>query len=637
MLAQSFGSAALKVILTGFVLCAAATPAVRALARRIGAVASPKKDRWHERPTAMMGGVAIFAAVIAAVLLWVPQTTASWLVLGASTLLFTVGLIDDFLHVKPYQKLIGQIIGAAIILNFGLVLPWTSSPTFNMLVTFVWLIGITNAVNMLDNMDGLAAGTAAIAAIFLGANFYLNHQFAEALMLGGFAGALLGFLVFNRNPASIFMGDCGSMFIGFFLSSCALLSGTGGGRSRSLLAVLAVPVLVLFVPIFDTTFVTVMRKLAGRAASQGGRDHTSHRLVALGLSEKHAVWMLYALSIVAGSLALMARRISLDMSLAAIGGFTIVLTFIGIHLGRVRVYSEEEVAAARSKPLMAFLIDLSHKRRIFEVLLDVLLISGAYYIAVATKFGPLDGSPAWQLFLKTLPLVVLVKLVTFLGAGIYRGIWRYASLSTATDFVRAVVLSSVASVVVTVFILRFDSFSRTVFALDALLLLVLLTASRFAFRLLRRVLPMDLRTGRRVLIYGAGDGGELVYRELLNNPTLQYVPVAFMDDDPAKGGRLIHGVRVYSASASLSAVCRKLRIEEVLISTSKIAGERLSALIGECAATGLIVRRASMSFEPLIPADFGWVMPELPARIPLISRHGDTNLMHDTARLTTDH
>src|SRR5258706_1168535 len=207
-------------------------------------------------------------------------------------------------------------------------------------------------------------------------NFFLNHQFNEAMMLEAFAGALLGFLIFNRNPASIFMGDCGSLFIGFFLSSCALLSGTGGGRSRSLLAVLAVPVLVLCVPIFDTTFVTVMRKLAGRAASQGGRDHTSHRLVALGLSEKHAVGMLYAFSVAAGSLALVARRASLDISLAAIGTFILVLTFIGIHLGRARVYSEDELAAARSKPLVAVLVDLSYKRRTFDVRLDGILLSG---------------------------------------------------------------------------------------------------------------------------------------------------------------------------------------------------------------------------------------------------------------------
>jgi len=629
MIGNSFGTAAIRTAVFGFALCAMATPVVRALAQRFGIVAAPKADRWHKKPTAMLGGVAIFLAVIAAILLFVPQTRASWAVLGASTLLFTVGLVDDFLHIKPYQKLIGQIIGAAIIINYGLLLPWTASPTLNMFVTFIWLIGITNALNMLDNMDGLAAGSAALAAAFLGANFFLNHQFNEAMMLEAFAGALLGFLLFNHNPASIFMGDCGSLFIGFFLASSALLSGSGGGRSKSVLAVLAVPVLVLCVPIFDTTFVTVMRKMAGRAASQGGRDHTSHRLVALGLSEKHAVWMLYAFSIAAGSLALLARRASLDLSLAAIAGFVIALTFLGIYLGRVRVYSEEEVAVARSKPLVAFLFTLSHKRRIFEVLLDVLLISGAYYLAYAIKFGPFDGSQNWQFFLQTLPLVVLVKLVAFLVSGIYRGIWKYASLSSVTDFARAVVLGSLGAVLVIVFTFRFDGFSRTVFVLDALVLFMLIAASRFAFRFLRRILPAHAPGGRRVLIYGAGDGGELVYRELLNNPDLRYVPVAFADDDATKAGRVIHGIPVYSTSTSFAEVRRRLQVEEVLISTAKIADDRLRAIVGECAAAGLIVRRACMSFEPLVPGDFGWVIADVAAPVPLVSRQGDMNLIHD--------
>jgi len=628
----SFTFAVPVITVSAFAAAAVATPAVRSVARRFGAVAVPRADRWHRSPTAMMGGIAIFIAVMATIPLLVQPSRERWVVLGASTLLFAIGLVDDFLKIKPYQKLIGQLVGAAIVMYFGLVLPWTQSATLNMLITLVWLIGITNAVNMLDNMDGLSAGIAAIAAIFLGVNFAINGQFNEALMLAGFGGALLGFLIYNHNPASIFMGDCGSMFIGFFLSSCALLSGTGGGRSRSLLAVLAVPVLVLCVPIFDTTFVTLMRKLSGRSASQGGRDHTSHRLVALGLSEKHAVWMLYALAVSAGLLALLARRASLDLSLLAIATFTIVLTFLGIHLGRVRVYSEEEIAAARSKPFVAFLINLSHKRRIFEVLLDVVLISGAYYLAYLIKFGPVQASNEWQLFFRTLPIVVLVKVLSFLAAGVYRGIWRYASLSTVIDFARAVALGSVATVLAIVFAFRFEGFSRTIFVLDALILLVIVTASRFAFRLMRGVVRNGAATGRPVVIYGAGDGGELVYRELLNNPALQYVPVAFVDDDATKSGRVIHGVRVYSAGTSLVELCQKLHAKEVLISTEKISGARLTAIVGECAAAGLLARRAFMSFEALRPADFGWVVPnraDLPVGLPLVSRLKDPQLLSD--------
>ena len=636
---DSFTVAAPVIAISAFAAAAAATPIVRAVARRFKAVALPRNDRWHRSPTAMMGGVAIFMAVMAVVPAMVRQSRQGWVVLGASTLLFLVGMIDDFLKIKPYQKLIGQLLGVASVMYFGLVLPWTNSASLNMLITLVWLIGITNAINMLDNMDGLAVGIAAIAAIFLGINFALNGQFNEALMLAGFAGALLGFLIYNHSPASIFMGDCGSMFIGFFLATTALLSGTGGGRSRSIVAVLAVPVLVLLVPIFDTTFVTLMRKMAGRAASQGGRDHTSHRLVALGLSEKHAVWMLYSLAISGGVLALVARHAAIDVSVVAIATFTIVLTFLGIHLGRVRVYAETELAAAREKPLVSFLLDLSHKRRVFEVVLDVILISLAYYLAYALKFGSAHDSGDWKLFIKTIPIVVMVKLGMFLATGIYRGLWRYASLASVVDFARATIVSSVATLLVLVVAYRFEGFSRTVFALDAVLMMMLLTISRFSFRILRRLLPAThAQDCRRVLIYGAGDGGELVYRELRNNSELRAVPVAFVDDDPSKNGRLIHGLRVYSTVTPLEETCQRLRIDQVLISTNKLSHERLTEIVGRCAASGLMVSRAAMSFEPLSPSDFGWVLAadDSPVTgVPLIAPRG--NLVHPSRPTATDH
>jgi UDP-GlcNAc:undecaprenyl-phosphate GlcNAc-1-phosphate transferase len=636
---DSFTVAAPLIAIAAFAAAAVATPIVSAVARRFNAVAIPRNDRWHRRPTAMMGGVAIFLAVMAVVPAMVHQRREGWVVLGASALLFLVGLVDDFLKIKPYQKLIGQLVGAASVIYFGLVLPWTNSAGSNIMITFVWLIGITNAVNMLDNMDGLSAGIAAIAATFLGINFMLNGQFNEALMLAGFAGALLGFLIYNHSPASIFMGDCGSMFIGFFLAAIALMSGSGGGRSRSVLAVLAVPVLVLFVPIFDTTFVTVMRKLAGRAASQGGRDHTSHRLVALGLSEKHAVWMLYTLAVSAGLLALVARHAAIDVSIVVIAAFIIVLTFLGIHLGRVRVYEEAELAAAREKPLVSFLLDLSQKRRVFEVGLDVVLIALAYYLAYAVKFGSARDSADWHLFVKTLPIVLVVKLAMFLATGIYRGIWRYASLNSVIDFARATFVSSVTTVLVIVFAFRFDGFSRTVIALDGAILMMLLTTSRFAFRILRRIFPMPhAQESSRVLIYGAGDGGEMVYRELRNNLLLNAVPVAFADDDLAKSGRLIHGLLVYSTVTPLEEICAKLQIDQVLISTAKLSHERLTTIVGQCAAAGLLVSRAGMTFEPLLPSDFGWVVPSEAAAIGGVALIGPRgNLIHTSRSAATNH
>ena len=605
-----FGSLHLLAVAASAVLALALTPLVQIVARRYGMVAKPKTDRWHKKPTAMYGGVAIWLSVVVSYMIFIrPMTGQVWthfpgsfldVVIGASTFLFLVGLADDFFNTKPYQKLIGQVMGSAFVVYYGLTLPWTGYSAVNVALTIFWLIGITNAVNLLDNMDGLASGIAIIASGFLALSFLSTGHLMEALLLVTFAGALLGFLVYNSNPASIFMGDCGSMFIGFFLASAALVN-VSGGRSRSLLPVLAVPILVLFIPIFDTTFVTILRKLSGRSASQGGRDHTSHRLVALGTSERHAVWMLYGFAALSGLVALLVQRVKLDVSLAAIAGFTILLTLLGVYLAGVKVYDEtEEALAANNKSLYAFLVDVSYKRRIFEVLLDVILILLAYWGAYAVKFGALSGSSAWKLFLRTLPVLVFVKMASFLVMGVYRGLWRYTGLDDLIVFAKAVVLSSVLSVIVVLFAFRFEGFSRTVFLIDALLMFMSLAGSRLAFRLFRQVIPIAKTSeGRRVLIYGAGDGGELLLRELLNNRGLRYSPVGFLDDDPAKSGKLIHGLKVYASNGDLTSVCKQHEVDEVLISSTRMSEARLHEILDLCRGQNILVKRMRITIEDL--------------------------------------
>src|ERR671928_1645712 len=198
-----FSSSHLVPAAASLALSLALTPLVRALARRFGVVAKPKAERWHKKPTAMLGGVAVYLAVTLCFLLFVPHARQGWVVVGASTALFLVGLVDDFLHIKPYQKLIGQVMGASAVVYFGLLLPWGWGASVGLVVTIFWLIGITNAINLLDNMDGLAAGISAIAAVFIAASFAANGRMVETATLAAFAAALLGFLVYNTNPATI--------------------------------------------------------------------------------------------------------------------------------------------------------------------------------------------------------------------------------------------------------------------------------------------------------------------------------------------------------------------------------------------------------------------------------------------------
>jgi UDP-GlcNAc:undecaprenyl-phosphate/decaprenyl-phosphate GlcNAc-1-phosphate transferase len=588
------------VAVVSFVSAIFLTYAVRAAARRYGFVAKPKADRWHKKPTAMMGGAAIFLTTVLIYFLFVPYTSESLVILGASSFLFLVGLLDDILNIKPYQKLVGQLIGATIVIGFGLKLPWTGYEIIDIWITVIWLIGITNAINLLDNMDGLAAGISVIAAISLAVGFSAGGQGAELLFVAAFIGALLGFLVFNFNPASIFMGDCGSMFVGFLLASSVMMNQVGG-RSRSVLTILAVPALILFVPIFDTTFVTILRKLWGRKASQGGRDHTSHRLVALGLSERNAVLMLCGFAILAGSLALAVQELEISQSLALIGVFTVILTIVGVYLAKVKVYEEQdEQLALQNNAAFGFLLNWSHKRRIFEVIMDAILITLSYYAAYALMFGSFESTSNWNLFIQTVPLLIVVKLFAFLFAGVYRGIWRYTSIRDFVTFFKAVFIGSILTVLVVLLFYRFQNFSRAVFVLDGLILFTAISASRMAFRLFRQLLPLpNSAQGRNVLIYGAGDGGEMILRELKNNPEWEYIPIGFVDDDPLKKDKVIHGLKVYGGNGSLESICRQNDVQEILLSFREITPERLKEVRNICDDANVSLKRALIKIEPV--------------------------------------
>jgi UDP-GlcNAc:undecaprenyl-phosphate GlcNAc-1-phosphate transferase len=572
-------------------VAAALTPRVGWFAQRRGLVAPPRDDRWHQKPTALLGGVAIYISVLLSFIIFTPRLTIAYPLLAAGTLMFATGLIDDVVHIKPYTKLVLQLIAASVVVSFGLRLPWGDYRWVNDVLTIFWLVGITNAINLLDNMDGLAAGITSIASFFLTLTLLLNGQVNAAIVAAVIGSAALGFLLFNFNPASIFMGDSGSMFLGFMLSGTALLADTG--RFRGLTSVLLTPVLILMTPIFDTCFVTVSRKMSGRPISQGGRDHTSHRLVALGISERRAVVMLYAFAAISGGLALLVRFLATAWVLALVPVFALGVLFVGLYLGKVRVYEAGEDAPGPR--IINALADFSYKRRIFEVLLDVVLIVLAYYGAYILRWdGHLDEEQV-SIFMKTIPLIIMVQLTAFLVGGVYRGLWRYLGISDLIVLVRSVIAGSAASALVVLLMYRFHGPSRAVFLLNMLLLLVFVGASRLSFRLLRALLagraPVD-PNAKPVLIYGAGDGGELLIREILNNPGHRYAPVGFIDDDDRKAGKLIHGYRIFGLS-QLPELIRRHAITEILISSLKVPDSRLDYL----RSTGVCLRKMTIRIE----------------------------------------
>lgn len=331
-------------MLTAFVfaLCSGLvlTPLVRALARRAGMVAKPRADRWHTQPTALLGGVGIFAAFLLTILTQWNLSREGVLIVACASSMFVLGFVDDLVQLRPRSKLAAQLLAAAVPAFAGLALTWTPWPLVNGVLTVFWLVGITNALNLLDNMDGLSSGIAFLASCFMAWFFWDQGKPELAATAMGLAGACGGFLVFNWNPASIFMGDSGSLFLGYLLSGLGLLLQSH--RSRGLFSVLFPPVLVLLIPILDTSLVTIARRLNGRAISQGGRDHTSHRLVALGLSERGAVLVLYAIALVSGSLGVYAYRSPSQQTGLLLAPFVLLVLAFCVYLGKVRVYAPKE-------------------------------------------------------------------------------------------------------------------------------------------------------------------------------------------------------------------------------------------------------------------------------------------------------
>jgi UDP-GlcNAc:undecaprenyl-phosphate GlcNAc-1-phosphate transferase len=524
----------------------------------------------------MLGGAAIYASFVLGYVLFGTSTPAVLVILVAGSLLFFAGLLDDVVQIKPYAKLIIQLAAAVIVVYCGIRLPWTRYEAINDFITIFWLVGITNAINLLDNMDGLAGGISLIACIYLGLTFLINGQTGAAGLAAMLGASALGFLVFNFHPASIFMGDCGAMFLGFLLGGISLLSDYG--RSRNLAAVLFTPALILAIPIFDTCVVTVTRKLSGRPISQGGRDHTSHRLVALGMSERRAVLLLYLLSAISGTLALMVRILNIEVALLLVPGFALVVTFLGLYLGKVRISDAREPRI--DDAVLGEMPEFYYKRRVFEVLLDLVLATFAYYGAYLLRWDGAMPGEQLAIFIRTLPLVVVVQMVFLLMGGVYRGLWRYIGSEDLWVIARSVAAGGVGSASIVMLMYWLHGPSRAVFLLDMLLLVTFLVASRLSFRFLRIMIERPSVPGpdaRPVLIYGADDGGDLLCRLILTNPDHRYAPVGFIDDDRGKAGKLIRGYKIFN-SRELPELMKEHGVKDVLVSSLTLPNGKLETL-----------------------------------------------------------
>jgi len=580
------------------------TPLVIRLARWQEWVSYPREDRWHGRPTALMGGIAIYGAVTIGLFAALPPGDV-WAVWSGATLMFVVGAVDDLARIRPAAKLAAQVVATGLLLYvgyaFGAHWPlWLSLP-----VTLLWVVGITNAVNLLDNMDGLATGVAGIAALVMAVFAALTGSAAAVGLGGAVGGAALGFLAFNYKPARIFMGDCGSLFLGFTIAALALViqQEAGGGQP----AVGLVPLAVLAVPILDTTLVTFMRKLAGRPVSQGGQDHTSHRLVFLGLSEKHAVLMLYGLSLVSGGLALAGLFLAPTLFYALSTFAGVALGVFGVHVARAGVYGRGDAegdGAPRSTPdPMRALHNVCghHWKAATGIFVDVLLVGAAFVVAHYLRYEHGLTAAQQTRMLEVLPLVVGAKVLVFYGMGLYRGIWRHAGTPEVVRTGIATILAGGATFGVYAGLHGAAAVSTAVLVIDWMIVTLAVAGVRFGFRGLRQYFAANRNDGRRVLLYGAGDAGVLTLRELRRNDALGRRPVGFIDDDPLKQHQTIQGLKVRGTGADLVDVCREHDVDEVIVTTTTMPEARRRTVYRRCREAGIPCAAFDVTVEPLQP------------------------------------
>ena len=536
------------------------------------------------------GGIALRADLAGPPTEWIP-------VLLAALAMFVVGILDDRLQLSPVAKLVASLaIGAFLVFALAGSDVEGALPSGYTLVAVIWFAGICHAVNLLDNMDGLAAGVGLIAAVFLALLLADSLGFALVVMLTALAGSLLGFLYWNRSRARLFMGDCGSLFVGGVLGAASLVPIYNAPLAFINPAVIVV--LVLIVPLFDTAFVLALRRLAGRKATKGGIDHVSHRLVSLGFSERSAVRILYLLGIAGGTTAwvLMSSR-GVEPMLPLVAAFGVLLVLVGIYLARVPAYNAEDFVALQKSSFAPFLKDLAFRWHAAEVLLDLVLITVCYYVAYRLRFEGEGLDNFLPYFTASFPVVLGCKLAALYASGLYQRSWDTFGLRDVTAVLRGVGLGSVLSVLTVAYFYRLVGFSRAVFVLDALLLGIAVVATRASFRAMNLVAATRSKRSRRVLVYGAGAFGQTLVREMRANQKWNMNPIAFIDDDPMKARRWIMGVPVRGSLDHLEVTMRRYAIDEVILSSPSINGNVEYRIREICTTLERPVRRLHMAIK----------------------------------------
>ncbi len=608
------------------------TPVVRWLALRLGAVDEPGGRRIHGGRIPRLGGLAVFAAFVTTMAIgyafdrlfhdvFLGYGWAEGCVFAGAVVVVTAGVVDDIWSLGPLPKLGFQILAGAMALagscgietitnpfTGGLIqLGWLAVPA-----TLLWVVGITNAFNLIDGLDGLAAGVSLIAAATLFVVSTAAGRIEVAVLSVVLAGTLAGFLCYNFNPASIFLGDSGSLLLGFLLSVLSIESAQKGATA----IVILVPILALGLPIMDTLLAMLRRLLralrvvrtdperneyhffviGSASVFRADRDHIHHRLLALGLTQRRAVLLLYGVCVALGVLAFLAvtaRGVHATMLVALVG----LATYVGI-----RKLGYREVEILRRGTLLPLFELPVVSRRAFHALIDSLFIAAAYWGSFLVVEGAVLEPSTRSYFLRSVLIVVAVKLIVFASSDLYERTYRHSDARDLIGVMKGLAAAQLATGLMLAVVYGVPLHFTAIVLLDFYLTATLVVGARVSFRVLEALARAPAaRQARPVLIYGVGSHGIAVLHELLQNPSLGYRPVGFVDDLPALWNRQVNGVPVVGGPEHLPELLRRQPVHEVILANATLTDRQTAPVARACLAAGVQLSRFRFALERINP------------------------------------
>jgi UDP-GlcNAc:undecaprenyl-phosphate GlcNAc-1-phosphate transferase len=561
----------LWVPMLAFALTALLIPAVKPVARRFGVV-----------------GVAIVMAL--------SHALPKWMVIGGTGLL-VVGIIDDSIALKPKQKLIAQVVlSLASVLVYHNSQPLTPWHLTNWLVEVLWLLATINAYNLVDGLDGLAGGVGIIASLAIAITCIFHGHEMLSLQALALAGGLAGFMLYNLHPATIFMGDAGALPIGLMLGIMAIQAGALANNSH--LSRYVFPVIVLILPLLDTTIVTVTRIATGNSISRRGLDHSHHRLLHLGLTTRRAVAVGWGVAASGAITAVLLTMIPHRYVLMGLPLVILVFAVAALFMMDLTFDSRPPgLAYGYLQGVARFILNVAYRRRLVELALDSTLIITAYFGANLLRRNFSISEDETVTMMRQLPWIVLPTYLAFILAGVYRGIWRYAGLSEIIRFANG---SALAGIFIALLSLVGPlSASSSLVILDVILLFNLLVTTRMSFRALRKGIHRLASPRNRVLIVGAGVAGSAAADYVFSGQHRNFTLVGFVDDDAFKLGKLVDGYRVLGTIEDLEKIRESPGFDQIMVATDALDADRMALVANFAKRHDMPISRFSMQIREL--------------------------------------